>query len=34
MIYCKGMCSIGEITIHKKNNGKWQRWIRLADFQR
>ncbi len=34
MIYCKGMCSIGEITIHEKNNGKWQRWIRLADFQR
>ena len=33
MVYCRGHCSIGEIVIHKKMNGKWQRWIRLADFQ-
>jgi hypothetical protein len=34
MIYCKGWCAIGEVAIHKKLNGKWQRWIRLADFER
>ena len=34
MIYCRGWCSLGEITIHKKVKGKWQRWIRLAEFQR
>jgi hypothetical protein len=34
MIYCKGWCSIGEIVVHKKINGKWQRWIQVASFQR